>query len=86
MQAHQFALNKRNKAKYHIEVSTWLLIELLISQNWSIEQVSSWVKENFGLQIRHEWINDYILMDKDVGGDLHLHLRFQSKIITREKV
>jgi len=78
-QAHQFALNRRKKARYRIEASTWILIETLIRQEWSPEQVSDWLKDNYGLQISHEWIYQYILMDKHAGGDLHRHLRCQKK-------
>ena len=78
-QAHQFALNRRKKPLYRIEAFTWILIEALIRQEWSPEQVSDWLKVNYGLQISHEWIYQYILMDKHAGGDLHRHLRCQKK-------
>jgi IS30 family transposase len=78
-QAHQFAWNRRKKARYRIEASTWILIEAAIRQEWSPEQVSDWLKDNHDLQISHEWIYQYILMDKHAGGDLHRHLRCQKK-------
>ncbi len=78
-QAHQFAQNRREKARYRIAASTWIVIEGLIRQEWSPEQVSDWLKENYDLQISHEWIYQYILMDKHAGGDLHRHLRCQKK-------
>ncbi len=78
-QAHKFASNRRKKAQYRIAASTWILIEELIRQEWSPEQVSDWLKVNFGLHISHEWIYQYILMDKHAGGDLHRHLRCQKK-------
>jgi IS30 family transposase len=78
-QAHQFALNRRKKPRYRIEAFTWVLIEALIRQEWSPEQVSDWLKENYDLQISHEWIYQYILMEKHAGGDLHRHLRCQKK-------
>jgi IS30 family transposase len=78
-QAHQFALHRRKKARYRIETSTWILIEALIRQEWSPEQVSGWLRENYGLQISHEWIYQYILTDKHAGGDLHRHLRCRKK-------
>jgi IS30 family transposase len=78
-QAHQFALNRRKKARYRIEASTWILIEALICQEWSPEQVSDWLKDNYGFQISHEWVYQYILMDKHSGGDLHRHLRCHKK-------
>jgi IS30 family transposase len=78
-QAHQFAWNRRKKARYRIQASTWILIEAAIRQEWSPEQVSDWLNENHDLRISHEWIYQYILMDKHAGGDLHRHLRCQKK-------
>jgi IS30 family transposase len=78
-QAHQFSLNRRKRSKCRIEVSTWTLIETLLRKDWSPEQVSGWLKENYSLQISHEWIYQHILMDKQAGGDLHRHLRCQKK-------
>ncbi len=77
--AHQFSLKRRNKAKCRIKASTWNLIETLLRKEWSPEQVTGWLKENYGLQISHEWIYQHILMDKHAGGDLHRHLRCQKK-------
>jgi IS30 family transposase len=78
-QAHQFSLNRRKKTKCRIKASTWTLIETSLRKEWSPEQVSGWLKENYGLQISHEWIYQHILMDKQAGGDLHHHLRCQKK-------
>ena len=78
-QAHQFGLNRRKKAKCRIKASTWTLIETLLRKDWSPEQVSGWLKENYALKISHEWIYQHILMDKQAGGDLHRHLRCQKK-------
>jgi IS30 family transposase len=69
-QAHQFALNRRKKPLYRIDAFTWILIEAFIRQEWSPEQVSDWLKVNYGLQISHEWVYQYILMDKHAGGGL----------------
>jgi len=55
------------------------MVERLIRQEWSPEQVSDWLKVNCSLQISHEWIYQYILMDKHAGGNLHRHLRCQKK-------
>jgi IS30 family transposase len=78
-QAHQFALNRRKKPWRRIEASTWALIESLIRQEWSPEQISGWLRGNNGVHISHEWIYQHILTDKQVGGDLHRHLRCQKK-------
>jgi len=55
------------------------LIEFFIRQDWSPEQVSDWLKINYGLQISHESVYQYILKDKHAGGNLHRHLRCQKK-------
>jgi IS30 family transposase len=78
-QAHQLAVSRRDKSRTRIGALTWALIETLIRQEWSPEQVSDSLKDNHGLQISHEWIYQYILMDKHAGGDLHRHLRCQKK-------
>lgn len=78
-QAHQFALSRRRIAKASLGPATWTIVEHLIRQDWSPEQVSDWLKLNYGLQISHERIYQYILTDKHAGGDLHRHLRCQKK-------
>lgn len=76
-QAHRMAMARRCKAKVHIAPSTWALIERLIRQDWSPEQVSGWLRKTQGLRVSHEWIYQHILADKRAGGDLHRHLRCQ---------
>jgi IS30 family transposase len=78
-QAHKLALSRRCKAEPLIDASTWALIETLIRFDLSPEQVSGWLRDNYGLHISHEWIYQYILTDKHTGGDLHRHLRCQKK-------
>jgi IS30 family transposase len=78
-QAHEKALSRRRVPGSSVDPATWALVEYLIRQEWSPEQVSDWLKDNYGLQISHEWIYQYILMDKHAGGDLHRHLRCQKK-------
>jgi IS30 family transposase len=78
-QAHQLAMDRRRKAQYRIREATWALIESMIRQEWSPEQVSGWLNENCVLQISHEWIYQYILADKRAGGELHRHLRCQKR-------
>jgi IS30 family transposase len=55
------------------------MVERLIRKEWSPEQISGWLMANCGLQISHERIYQYILLDKHAGGDLHRHLRCQNK-------
>jgi len=78
-QAHEFAIGRRHNPEARIGPATWLMVERLIRQEWSPEQISGWLKDNCGLQISHEWIYQYILLDKHAGGDLHRHLRCQKK-------
>ncbi|MGB6423613.1 MAG: IS30 family transposase [Anaerolineales bacterium] len=78
-QAHQMALSRRNKANYRFTPETWDRIEHLIRMDWSPEQISGWLKHRKDIQISHEWIYQYILADKQNGGDLYRHLRCQKK-------
>jgi len=77
-QAHCKALARRSqKVKRRIEPCTWQLVEEKLREDWSPEQVSGWLRKRQGVAISHEWIYQYILADKEAGGDLHMHLRCQ---------
>jgi len=82
-QAHQKALVRRHqKVKRRIQPSTWQLVEEKLRGDWSPEQVSGWLKKRKGAQrgtISHEWIYQYVLADKESGGDLYKHLRCQKR-------
>jgi IS30 family transposase len=78
-QAHQFTVNRRYKAQFRIDGTTWAMVETLVRQDLSPEQVSEWLKKKRGVLISHERIYQYILADKRAGGDLYLHLRCQKK-------
>ena len=53
------------------------MIERLLREDWSPEQISLWLAAERGLSISHEWIYQPILQDKAWGGDLYRHLRCQ---------
>ena len=79
-QAHRMAMSRRkHKAKPRILQSAWRLVEHLIRNDWSPEQISGWLKHRGPIQVSHEWIYRFILADKQVGGDLHRHLRCKKK-------
>lgn len=78
-QAHQFAMSRRFGVQSRIDGSTWDLVETLIRQDLSPEQVSERLKKNRGVHVSHERIYQYILADKRAGGDLYRHLRCQKK-------
>jgi transposase, IS30 family len=77
-QAHQFALQRRTKARKRITADTWALVEEKLRRDWSPEQIAGRFKEE-GVAISHEHIYQYVYADKRVGGDLWKHLRCQKK-------
>lgn len=78
-QAQQKALARRVKAKPHITTATWELVEEKLRQEWSPEQISGWLKRCQRPSVSHERIYQYVLQDKQAGGDLYKHLRCQKK-------
>jgi IS30 family transposase len=78
-QAHALAVCRRKKAKPRILPEAWVLIEGLLRQDWSPEQVSGRLESKYNIRVSHEWIYQHILADKRVGGDLYRHLRCQKK-------
>lgn len=78
-QAHSLAMERRQKGVPRITAETWRVVERLLRQDWSPEQVSGRLKKEQKVCISHEWIYQYILEDKCAGGDLYQHLRCQKK-------
>ena len=79
-QANKKAIERRQgKISPRIDGSTWSFVEQLICREWSPEQISAWMKKNMDISVSHEWIYQYVLKDKLVGGSLHLHLRCKQK-------
>ena len=87
-QAHDFSVQRRQRGQVRIGAATWKLVEAKLREDWSPEQVSGWIRRNEYEQVSHpvmnalghdEWIYQYILYNKRVGGDLHSHLRCQKK-------
>ncbi len=78
-QAHQKAMSRRNHARRRIKPGIWLLIEAKIRQEWSPEQIAGWLKRQVAVEISHEWIYQYVLVDKHAGGTLYRHLRCKKK-------
>ena len=77
-QAHNLALRRRyDKAQPRIGNQVWLLVEALIREEWSPEQIVGRVAMEQGVSISHEWIYQYIYADKHSGGDLYRYLRCQ---------
>jgi len=78
-QADQKAQERKNKAKPRIRQEDWEMIEHLVYQDWSPEQIHDQVLTVHGLQVSPEWIYQHILQDKKMGGTLYQHLRCQKK-------
>jgi transposase, IS30 family len=75
-QAHLLATNRNKKKRSRISEDQWNLVKERILFDLSPEQVSNDLKK-VGLKISHEWIYQYVYLDKKKGGDLHTHLRCQ---------
>ena len=78
-QAQRLAVRRRPKGAPRITVEMWVLVEKLLRQEWSPEQISGRLKKEQGVRISHEWIYQYVLKDKQAEGDLYRHLRCQKK-------
>lgn len=79
-QAQRIAQSRREaKAQPRITSQTWDLVERLLQEDWSPEQVSLWLAVTMHISISHEWIYQYILQDKRMGGRLYRHLRCQKQ-------
>jgi IS30 family transposase len=75
-QAHHFAEIRRAKtARARISPDTWILVERLLREDWSPEQVSGWLFSEYQRTVSHEWIYQFVLKNKRQGGDLYQHLR-----------
>ena len=62
IQAHQFAVERHmSRDRRRISLEDWQLIESLIRQDWSPEQISLWLKKYKKIRVSHEWIYQYIL-------------------------
>ena len=55
------------------------MVERLLQEEWSPEQISLWLESEHSIRISHEWIYQYVLQDKAKGGVLYRHLRCQKQ-------
>jgi IS30 family transposase len=79
-QAHLLAEIRRAKtAKTRISPDTWSLVKRLLRKDWSPEQISGWLVKEFQITVSHESIYQFILKDKQQGGNLYRHLRCKKK-------
>ena len=78
-QAQQMVQERKGQAKPRICAKTWAVVEKLLRQEWSPEQISGRLKKEQKIGISHEWIYQHVLADQCAGGDLYKHLRCQKK-------
>ena len=76
-QAHLKATNRRQDAAKYVKLTPKIitLVNSLIRQDFSPDQVSGSLKRNHGVMISHETIYRHLLADKANGGSLYKHLR-----------
>jgi len=78
-QAQYLAISRRYHRRVQIKPSSWEMIEDKLKLDWSPEQISGWMRRNHMIKVSHEWIYQYILMDRRMGGHLYEHLRCKKK-------
>lgn len=78
-QAQKQALERRRKPVLRISAKTWVVVEKLLRQEWSPEQISGRLWKEQKLGISHEWIYQHVLANKRAGGDLYKYLRCQKQ-------
>ncbi len=79
-QAHRLSVERRqSKSQPRIAPTHWERVEHLLREDWSPEQISLWLNDEAGIQISHEWIYQYVLQNKSMGGNLYHHLRCQKQ-------
>jgi len=77
--AHQKSTKRRGRSqKRSICKRTLAAVELLLSIDWSPEQIAA-VCRSIGRPVSHEWIYSHIIRDFRRGGELYKHLRHRLK-------
>jgi IS30 family transposase len=84
-QAQELAQQRRNKAKKRITPCEWVLIDKHLKMQFSPEQTSHWVLNNYGIQVSTEWIYRHVWENKRHGGELYKHLRRKKKYRKRSQ-
>jgi len=79
--ADQYARGRRRLPREHSHFSAeqWALVEAVLREDYSPEQVVGWFTRYRILRISHETIYRHILRDQRRGGTLHQHLRRATK-------
>ena len=80
-QANQQAKQRHREKAKHVKLTTEIqaIIRGYLEQDWSPEQIAGRLKKEQVVRLHHETIYQYILSDKQLGGELYKHLRHQNK-------
>ena len=79
-QANVFAeFRRQEKAAPRIVAKSWTRVEQILREYWSPEQISNWLRHEENINVSPEWIYQYILQDKQAGGELYKYLRCQKQ-------
>jgi len=80
-QANHFAARRHTEKTKAVKLTAEIKAQLdeYIKEDWSPEQVAGRLKLEGEVSLHHETIYQYVLKDKQAGGQLYLHLRHQKK-------
>jgi transposase, IS30 family len=70
---------RHSRRNQRFTAQDWDLVELLLKEDWSPEQVAGRLRRDGRLRICHETIYRHLWRDKGQGGSLYLHLRGATK-------
>lgn len=62
-----------------LSASEWMIVEDLLEEGFSPEQISGWLAKHDLLSVSHETIYKYVWSDKHAHGELHRLLRQKTK-------
>ncbi len=69
----------RFRTRVRIQPTQWCIIEALLRQDWSPEQIAKRARLEQTLRVSHEWIYRHIYTDSVAGGELWRTLRHQKQ-------
>jgi transposase, IS30 family len=78
-QAQRLAQVRHPKGHIRTSPATWYLVDDLLKQDWSPEQISARLKQEQAVRLSPEWIYQHVYADHCAGGELYQHLRSQKK-------
>lgn len=79
-EAHRNDMQRKHQTKTkRISKQAWHVVETLLRIDYSPEQIAGLFNRTGVYSISHEWIYQYVLADKEAGGNLWQHLRWSQK-------